>query len=149
MVNYIINGVNHAIQALNNLSFEIPDWKIFGDLAGTTFGLNLPSMNTISLPRLAQGGYVKANTPQLAMIGDNKRYGEIVTPENKMYEITYKSIADFMRMYMNQVGMQNNNAAKEIKLVVSGELAPFFRWLKIELDKENARVGTNFEVVYT
>lgn len=149
MVNFIINGVNHAIQALNNLSFEIPDWEIFGNLRGTTFGLNLPSMNTISLPRLAQGGYVKANTPRLAMIGDNKRYGEIVTPENKMYEITYKSIADFMKMYMNQVGMQNNNAAKEIKLVVSGELAPFFRWLKVELDKENARVGTNFEVVYT
>lgn len=36
------------------------------------------------LPYLAQGGYVKANTPQLAMIGDNKREGEIVAPESKL-----------------------------------------------------------------
>lgn len=36
------------------------------------------------LPYLAQGGYVKANTPQLAVIGDNKREGEIVAPESKL-----------------------------------------------------------------
>ena len=36
---------------------------------------------------LAQGGYVKANTPQLAVIGDNKREGEIVAPESKMAEM--------------------------------------------------------------
>lgn len=35
------------------------------------------------LPYLAQGGYVKANTPQLAVIGDNKHEGEIVSPESK------------------------------------------------------------------
>ena len=37
-----------------------------------------------SMPYLAQGGYVKANTPQLAVIGDNKREGEIVAPESKL-----------------------------------------------------------------
>lgn len=37
-----------------------------------------------ALPKLAQGGYVKANTPTLAMIGDNKREGEIVAPESKL-----------------------------------------------------------------
>lgn len=36
------------------------------------------------LPKLAQGGFVKANTPQLAIIGDNKREGEIVAPESKL-----------------------------------------------------------------
>ena len=36
------------------------------------------------LPTLAQGGFVKANTPQLAVIGDNKREGEIVAPESKL-----------------------------------------------------------------
>ena len=35
-------------------------------------------------PRLAQGGFVRANTPQLAVIGDNRRQGEIVAPEDKM-----------------------------------------------------------------
>lgn len=36
------------------------------------------------MPLLAQGGFVKANTPQLAIIGDNKREGEIVAPESKL-----------------------------------------------------------------
>jgi hypothetical protein len=36
------------------------------------------------IPKLAEGGYVKKNTPQLAIIGDNKRQGEIVAPEDKM-----------------------------------------------------------------
>lgn len=36
------------------------------------------------IPALAQGGYVKANTPQLAMIGDNRHYGEVVSPEDKL-----------------------------------------------------------------
>lgn len=33
---------------------------------------------------LAQGGYVKKNTPQLAMIGDNRHEGEIVAPDRKL-----------------------------------------------------------------
>lgn len=36
------------------------------------------------MPYLATGGYVKANTPQLAVIGDNKREGEIVAPESRL-----------------------------------------------------------------
>lgn len=46
---------------------------------------------------LAQGGYVKANTPQLAVIGDNKREGEIVAPESKL------------RAMAQEVANQNNN----------------------------------------
>lgn len=46
------------------------------------------------IPKLAQGGYAKANNPQLAIIGDNKREGEIVSPESKIYEQTLKAIKD-------------------------------------------------------
>ena len=44
------------------------------------------------IPALAQGGYVRANTPQLAMIGDNKRYGEIVAPENKLQAMVDRAV---------------------------------------------------------
>ena len=40
----------------------------------------------VTLPRLYTGGYLKANNPQLAIVGDNKREGEIVTPESKIRE---------------------------------------------------------------
>lgn len=39
------------------------------------------------LPYLAQGGYVKANTPQLAVVGDNRTQGEIIAPEGKLAEM--------------------------------------------------------------
>lgn len=46
------------------------------------------------IPRLAQGGWVAANNPQLALIGDNKHEGEIVTPESKIYDQVSKAIKD-------------------------------------------------------
>lgn len=85
MVNGVIRGINRMIRALNNISFDIPDWV--PGIGGNSFGLSLSTIGEVSLPRLAEGGYVKRNTPQLAMIGDNTRYGEIVAPENKLLEM--------------------------------------------------------------
>lgn len=93
MANGVINGVNTIIRALNNLHFDIPDWvPIFG---GKRFGFNIPQLNRVSLPRLAEGGYVKANTPQLAMIGDNRHQGEIVAPEGKISSIVADELEKF------------------------------------------------------
>ena len=36
------------------------------------------------LPLLAQGGWVGKNTPQLAVVGDNRHEGEIVAPDSKL-----------------------------------------------------------------
>ena len=49
---------------------------------------------------LASGGYVKANTPQLAMIGDNRHQGEIVAPEDKLMSL-YKQAN-------KEIGLGNN-----------------------------------------
>ena len=54
------------------------------------------------IPRLATGGYVGANNPQLAIVGDNKREGEIVAPESKIYEQTSKAIKDSNNETKNQ-----------------------------------------------
>ena len=54
------------------------------------------------MPILAQGGYVKANTPQLAMIGDNRHEGEIVAPESKLramaQEVSQGSNSEVVRL---------------------------------------------------
>lgn len=61
-------------------------------LAGVT-GINTSSfINTAGIPKLAEGGYVPANTPRLAMIGDNKTKGEIVAPEDKLRSITGEAV---------------------------------------------------------
>ena len=53
----------------------------------------VPVLKGVSIPHLAQGGFVKKNTPQLAMIGDNRHYGEIVAPENKLQEMARMAAA--------------------------------------------------------
>ena len=89
-VNGLLRGVesmvNGIANALNTISIDLPEW--LQDLTGyTSIGFNIPQWTAPQIPYLAQGGFVERNTPQLAMIGDNKRYGEIVAPEDKMQEM--------------------------------------------------------------
>lgn len=64
-------------------------------------GVNVGKISSLNLPRLAEGGYVKANTPQLAMIGDNRHQGEVVAPEDKL-EAIYKKVNKEMGLGNNQ-----------------------------------------------
>lgn len=91
MANGVINAINGMINALNSISFDIPDWV--PEIGGNSFGLNIPTIHNISIPKLANGGFVKANTPQLAVIGDNRHYGEVVAPENKLEELLNRAVS--------------------------------------------------------
>lgn len=84
-MNFIVEGINRVLEGINDVVEAV------GDVVGME--LSVPTMKRISLPRLAQGGFVKANTPQLAVIGDNRHYGEIVAPEDKMQEMVDKAVA--------------------------------------------------------
>lgn len=106
-INNIIKGLNKLIQAMNKIQVKLPDWDIFGKNAGKGFGVNIPEIGSVSLPRLATGGYVAANTPQLAVIGDNKREGEIVAPESKIAEAVAKGFAMVLNKLQGQNGPQN------------------------------------------
>lgn len=83
MANRVIDAINAMIDAVNEVADKIPG-------IGADFIPNIPN---IHLPRLAQGGFVRANTPQLAMIGDNRHYGEIVAPEDKMQAMVDRAVA--------------------------------------------------------
>ena len=77
--------------------FTKPLRSVWNGIAGTInkaiVTINkIPGVNIKGrVPRLAQGGYVKKNTPQLAMIGDNRHQGEVVAPENKMIAMAKKA----------------------------------------------------------
>lgn len=59
-------------------SVHIPSPKFsVGTVAASAAGVGF-SLPNVNVSWLAQGGYVKANTPQLAMIGDNRHQGEVV-----------------------------------------------------------------------
>lgn len=46
-----------------------------------------------SIPFFAAGGYVKANQPQLAVVGDNKSQGEYIAPENDLKQAIASAVA--------------------------------------------------------
>lgn len=87
--NAIIGGINKVIAA---------PLKVISDALKTIHNIDLPligkpftivpnGFNIPQVPKLAQGGYVKPNQPQLAMIGDNRHQGEVVAPEDKMIDM--------------------------------------------------------------
>ena len=122
MVNGVINGVNTISNAINGIGFDIPDW-----LGGGSFHMNLPTFSTVSLPRLAQGGYVKPNTPQLAMIGDNRTQGEIVAPEGKLLE-------------MAKLAAQMSGPGSEEIIQLLKEILALLKKIKpVEIDEESLR----------
>ena len=101
VVNKLISGINTIIsfpfKKINGMLNSIRDKDIFGikpfhDLWDKD-PLSIPE-----IPKLASGGYVKANTPQLAMIGDNRHQGEVVAPENKLLEMA-KTAASMSSAY--------------------------------------------------
>lgn len=84
LVNRIGSGINKLIRGFNSIKWNVPDWV--PGISGKSLGFNISQIPTIKLPRLAQGGWVAANNPQLAIVGDNTREGEIVSPESKIRE---------------------------------------------------------------
>lgn len=90
--NGVLGTVNGLINKINGISFkiEIPKW--IPGIGGSWWGFNGFSIPSIgSIPFLAQGGYVKPNTPQLAMIGDNRHQGEVVAPEDKLKKMAIEA----------------------------------------------------------
>ena len=93
MANGVIRGINTVIRALNNLSFDIPDWV--PAMGGKKFGFNLTSLNEVSIPKLATGTVVPANFGEFAAIlGDNKREAEVVSPISAMKQAFKEAITE-------------------------------------------------------
>lgn len=132
-----INGVLGMIEGIVNKFVNMINGAI--DIINAIPGVNIGKLNQLNLPRLAQGGYVKANTPQLAVIGDNKHQGEVVAPEDKMLDMILTALKMFQEQNSNN--NNNNDGGREIVINFAGSLAQLIRVLKPELDKENKRKG--------
>ena len=102
-LNYVIDQINGLIESINDITnFDIPG---IGNV-----GISIPT-----IPKLAQGGYVQANTPQLAMIGDNTHEGEIVAPESKIAEAVSRGIATALQSMQN---VTSNNSPTELVIKI-------------------------------
>lgn len=99
-----INGVISLIERTINRAINLINGAI--GIINLIPGVNVGKIGNLNLPRLAQGGYVKANTPQLAMIGDNRHQGEVVAPEDKLMALYKKA--------NQEMGVGNNEKVIEL-----------------------------------
>ena len=104
------------------MGFTVPDWVPV--IGGKGFHVNIPN-----IPMLANGGYVGANAPRLALIGDNRHEGEIVSPESKIYEQTKRAIDDAL------TATQSGNG-QEVIIQILYEILETLQNLGIELDMD-------------
>ena len=127
MVNGVINALNRMISALNNLSFDIPDW--IPGIGGESFGLDIPTVSKVHLPRLASGTVVPPRAGEFAAIlGDNKQETEVVSPLSTMKQALMEALAES--------GVGGN---RQVVIRFEGNLAQLGRVLKPVIDAENNR----------
>ena len=127
-VNFFIRGINNVIGALNALSVSIPDWV--PGLGGKKFGFNISAIKEIKLPRLATGAVVPPNREFMAMLGDNKKETEVVSPLSTMKQAMLEALRE-------SGGAGRGNTT----IVFEGELAALARILRPYIEDEGRRVG--------
>lgn len=119
-----------VIGALNSFSVDVPDYVPI--IGGKTVGFNIPE---IKLPRLATGTVVPRQSREFAAIlGDNNRETEVVSP--------LSTIEQALRNVIGEGGRETN-----VYISADGDLDAIVRLLNLKIEKENKRVGRNFEKV--
>ena len=137
-INLVIDGVNYLITWLYNSFSEVVNGVgdiagAIGDLIGQDWEFSVPAkppqIPRLSLPALATGTIVPAGFGEFAAIlGDNKREPEIVSPESYMK----KAFLDALQ----ESGITSGGGGTQIiKLVVDG------RTLTEIVNRENRRSG--------
>lgn len=103
--NIIIKGFNTIIDAYNSTIGSI---RVDNDTLGIHFGF--PKMT--SIPALANGGVAMPNNPYLAVVGDNRREPEVISPVSLIRQAVRDAISE---------APVQNNQPKEIVLKLDGK----------------------------
>ena len=77
-INFVIDGINLLISALNKIQFNMPEWVPL--IGGKSFGINITPVSRVALPRLASGAVIPPNREFMAVLGDQKSGTNIETP---------------------------------------------------------------------
>lgn len=126
--------INKIFELLNKIKIDIPDWV--PKYGGKTFGFNLKPVQATQIPYLAKGTVVPPNKQFLAMLGDNKKETEVVSPLSTMKQalsevltesgfgskidniVIYLSTADVTRAVVTEInGTTKQTGTCPIKLV--------------------------------
>ena len=135
-INFIIDGINLLLSALNKIHFEIPDGVPL--VGGKTIGINIPPVSRVQLPRLASGAIIPPNREFMAVLGDQKSGTNIETPLSTMVQA--------FKQAMNETGVAGSRQMTVIFQLDRRELGRTIYQLNNE---ETQRVGVKLAGVKT
>ena len=144
LANSIVKAINTVITSLNGLSFDIPDWLKYvpglSSIAGKSFkGLNIQKLDQISIPRLATGTVVPPNREFMAVLGDNKREPEVVSPISTMKQANKEAILEVLSELGLSAGNGRNGGNETFVFQVDGNT--FFEIMRNEAQIYSKRTG--------
>ena len=134
-INFIINGINFLISALNTIHFEVPDRVPL--IGGKSFGFSIPLVSNVALPRLAQGAVIPPNREFLAVLGDQKSGTNIETPLETMLQAFRQALSE------------NGSSGRSITVVLEMDKREFARAVYKANNDETQRVGVKLAGVRT
>ena len=134
-INFIINGINLLISALNTIHFEVPDWVPL--IGGRSFGISIPLVSNVALPRLASGAVIPPNREFLAVLGDQKSGTNIETPLETMLQAFRQALSE------------NGGSGRSITVVLEMDKREFARAVYKANNDETQRVGVKLAGVKT
>ena len=128
LIKKVVEGLNKLIEKINSFGFDLPDV-----LGGGHVGFNI---SKITPPQLAQGTVVPPNRKFLAMLGDNTKEHEIVSPVSTMKQAFTEA--------MIELGGNFGGGNTEVVLEIDGR--EFGRAVVEQGNRENRRIGTRLVI---
>ena len=135
-INFIIDGINLLISALNKIQFNMPEWVPL--IGGKSFGINITPVSRVALPRLASGAVIPPNREFMAVLGDQKSGTNIETPLSTMVQA--------FKQAMNETGVAGSRQMTVIFQLDRRELG---RAIYLLNNEETQRVGVRLAGVKT
>ena len=129
--------LNFVITAFNKISFDVPEWV--PEIGGKKFGFDFDEVDLgrVSIPKLATGAVIPPNREFLAVLGDNTKEHEIVSPLSTMKQAFTEA--------MLELGGNFGGGNTEVVLEIDGR--EFGRAVVEQGNRENRRIGTRLVIV--
>lgn len=95
-INFIVDGINLLISAFNKIKINVPEWVPL--IGGNSYGVNIPPVKRVELPRLATGAVIPPNREFMAVLGDQTSGKNIEAPENLIRKIVREETGGSSRL---------------------------------------------------
>lgn len=89
----VVNGLNRAIDAVNTLSFDVPDWV--PGIGGSSLGFDFTHITAPQIPYLAQGAVIPPNREFMAVLGDQSHGTNVEAPLATIQEAVAAVMQDY------------------------------------------------------